>query len=508
MFKPSNINQQWALRPLLVLIIFVIIKSNSFSQQQYNLVPNYSFENYTICPDTFNAPPPLPWYIPTFNNSYGTYLNACSTIGGVPANLFGFPSFQYSHTGDAYIGLDMLNSPSGVDSRTYVQTKLKDSLKSNHYYYTEFYANRTNCARFACNNISMAITKSHIWADTTNLQTSLHVINANAQVYNYGNPIITDTLNWVKVSAVYKAQGGEQYITLGNFKKHTQTNYITANPTNPSFQTSYYFDDISIIPLDSFNLNADAGRDTAIHIGDSAFIGSLTNGLDSIKWQILNTNGTIDSIRPGFWVHPLVNTCYVVTQTVNGYTSSDTVCVTVQPLPLKFISFTTTPAPPKEGNVKLDWVTANEINVSHFYIQRSTNGKDFTIIGKEKAENKTLNNYSFVDEEPNEGVNYYKIVSVDKDGKTLFSEVRELIINHSPLNTISVYPNPAKSSVKVNCETARRIDILNVQGQCLISKNVFTSNNIVETGGLTKGIYLVRITTNNGKMVSSKLIVE
>jgi hypothetical protein len=48
-------------------------------------------------------------------------------------------------------------------------------------------------------------------------------------------------------------------------------------------------------------------------------------------------------------------------------------------------------------NVAVNWTTANEINVSHFNIQRSSNGKDFINIGKVKANNKNYNEYSFTD---------------------------------------------------------------------------------------------------------------
>ena len=109
-------------------------------------------------------------------------------------------------------------------------------------------------------------------------------------------------------------------------------------------------------------------------------------------------------------------------------------------------------------------------------------------------------------------VNYARTLYNSLTHKTIVFENKcgSAILTPVKLETpvVTLHPNPAKSSVKVKCENARRIDIFNVQGQCLVSKNVFASNNILETRGLTKGIYLVRITTDKGKIVSSKLIVE
>jgi hypothetical protein len=318
-----------------LVVCFFLLSSNVFSQ--YNLVPNYSFESYRICPTNTNDSIPAPWYEPT-NGLGAAYANACSTDKNVSVPRNAYTGFQYAKTGNAYTGIFFMNQPN-INGRNYIQVKLIDFLRSSKCYYVEFYVNHTNWNTIACNNISMAITKNQIWADT--IIDPYGVIPYNAQIFNYGNPIIKDTLNWVKVSGIYTAQGGEQYITLGNFKKDNQTNYISLPP--PAGFTyngaGYYIDDVSVIPLDSMPLKADAGKDTSIaNIGDSVFIGSLTNGITNITWY--NSLGKIINTQaPGFYVKPSVSTFYIVEQTVCGYTSRDTVNVAVGTVPLKFISY-------------------------------------------------------------------------------------------------------------------------------------------------------------------------
>jgi len=474
---------------------------------QTNLVANPSFEILTSCPPPGRLEVCVPWINPTTSISTA-YLsgvfNKCSSSGccGVPSNIYG-TGYQFARTGNGYASGFFLQALGG-NIRNYSQVPLIDSLKSGHCYYVEFYVNLVNRSAYACNNLGLYISKT---APTFNPG---QIIAVNPQIINYGNKIIRDTLNWIKVSGVYVAQGGEQYITIGNFKTDAQTDtLITHNPLSANC-AQYNIDDVSVIPLDSMPLKADAGRDTTIHIGDSAFIGSYTNGIDTVKWQVINTNGTIDSIRPGFWVHPLVNTCYVLTQTVNGYTSSDTVCVSVQTVPLKMINYKLLMI--NDRQVENRWTTANEINVSHFYVQRSTNGRAFVIIHKEQANNQALNNYSFIDETPNEGVNYYKIVSVDKDGKTSFSEVRQIIISKEQL-AISIYPNPAKDFISVVGKSIKEIQIINQLGQ-VVYKEIATGTNlrndatIINIKNLNKGLYVVQITTAKGEVKNAKLIVE
>ncbi len=387
-----------------------------------------------------------------------------------------------------------------------MQVKLTDSLKNGSYYSCEYYVNRTEGTQYGCNNIAMLITKTAVKVDIANFPYG--VLPANPQIVNYGNPVISDTMNWVKVSGIFKAQGGEQYLTLGNFKYDTQTIF---KPFQPSgyYGATYLIDDVSVIPLDSMPLKADAGRDTTISIGDSVFIGSYTNGIDTIQWQILNTVTTIDSLRPGFWVHPLVNTCYVLTQTVNGYTSSDTVCITVKPLPLKFMNYALRQT--QGDKVENLWTTANEINVSHFNIQRSINGRDFTTIAKVVTNNKSFNEYSFMDNGQLSTVDrrlYYRIESIDKDGYKDYSEVRQIAMGNGQL-AISVYPNPAKDFITIDCKGAKEFKIIDYLGRLVTHKKIINYQlSIINVQDFAKGMYIVQIVTDKGEVLNKKLLVD
>jgi hypothetical protein len=58
---------------------------------------------------------------------------------------------------------------------------------------------------------------------------------------NPGNPVIQDTLNWVKVSGCYLAQGGEEYLTIGNFFDNANTQITAGNGSS-----YYYVDDVLV----------------------------------------------------------------------------------------------------------------------------------------------------------------------------------------------------------------------------------------------------------------------
>ncbi|GEM_PF-2690666 len=86
-------------------------------------------------------------------------------------------------------------------------------------------------------------------------------------------------------------------------------------------------------------------------------------------------------------------------------------------LPVEMLSFDG--ASTLSGN-KLDWVTASETNSKHFEILRSWDGEIFTSLGEVAAQGNSniKTNYSFLDKNPANGINYYKLKQIDLDGKS------------------------------------------------------------------------------------------
>jgi hypothetical protein len=496
-----------------VLCCFCYLMFNIKCWCQMNLVPNASFEQFTDCPNnssfaTGKFGKPNIWYKP--DQRTAAYFNRCTNNqprDGVPYNFLGGGiNYQQPRTGDAYLAMFYYNQ----NGNNYIQTRFNDSLKAGKKYYGEYYVSLANTMLKGCDNIAMLFTKQVIYADTTNYPS---LLQANPQIVSYGNPIVTDTMGWVKISGIFTAQGGEQYLTLGNFKLASQTQFIQIAPFGTGYNgAAYYVDDVAVYNLDSFNLKADAGRDTTITVGDSVFIGSYTNGIDTLQWQNQSTSAVINTQAPGFWVKPLTHTCYVLTQTVNGYTSSDTVCVTVQPLPLTMVQYQLLLV--NEKQVLNNWHTANEVNVSHYQIQRSVDSRNFETIGTAAAKNWASNEYSFVDElkvkDQQPKTLYYRIVGVDKDGKKTFSVVKSLELKVKSGDGISIYPNPVKEVINIYSQKGiKELSLYNTLGQ-LKKQEKFSSstNTILWRIEEAKGVYLIKVKTLDNTNHYQKIVVE
>jgi hypothetical protein len=115
-------------------------------------------------------------------------------------------------------------------------------------------------------------------------------------------------------------------------------------------------------------------------------------------------------------------------------------------LPLNWLSFK---AEKNSNSIKLIWQTAEEENTDRFEIDRKGNDNSWEIIGRKKSNNNVLNRYEFIDNTPLTPINYYRIRSVDMDGKISYSNVISVNFNNS-YDGISIIPNPVSGS-SFNC---------------------------------------------------------
>ncbi|UEG49589.1 T9SS type A sorting domain-containing protein [Ferruginibacter lapsinanis] len=119
------------------------------------------------------------------------------------------------------------------------------------------------------------------------------------------------------------------------------------------------------------------------------------------------------------------------------------------------------------GYNALRWITVNEQKTDHFEMLRSSDGITYQNIGKLTAShNRNGYIYTFADNAMPDGINYYKIKTVNKDGTYELSEIRK-INNSSATFSLSVRPNPAKNNITVSVTNAE-----NGNGKFIITDGV------------------------------------
>jgi hypothetical protein len=173
-------------------------------------------------------------------------------------------------------------------------------------------------------------------------------------------------------------------------------------------------------------------------------------------------------------------------------------------VPLRLFSFSGV----LQNNVtKLNWQTSNEINTKDFIIERSSDGINFSAIGKVNANNLSAitNSYDYADNEPSQGVNYYRLKMEDKDEKFTYSNIVEVYLDK--LYSVSVSPVPAHDVVTIKgAENFTEVQFMDVSGR--ITKQFGKMpNNIFPVTDLGKGIYFIKLTSKNNSRLL-KMIKE
>ncbi len=220
-----------------------------------NLVFNGSFEEYRFCPKRVDAVGILinvdGWYQPTKGSA--DYFNTCgSRECGVPKNKLGE---QLPHDGEGYCGIYCSKN----DYREYLQTRLRRKLRAGDSIRLTFFVSLSEQSTGAVATLGGLFTKEDIY-DTVRsillhkeyetLSDDIFQVIATTytpQVMNPPDVPLTDTRNWQCVTGIFVADGGEQYITLGNFNTAERSGYVEPDSLVQLLPGSYYYiDDVFV----------------------------------------------------------------------------------------------------------------------------------------------------------------------------------------------------------------------------------------------------------------------
>jgi hypothetical protein len=146
------------------------------------------------------------------------------------------------------------------------------------------------------------------------------------------------------------------------------------------------------------------------------------------------------------------------------------------------------------------WTTTSEQNSDKFVVERSLDNRNFTPIGEvtSRATNgnsSTPINYSFVDANPVQGKQYYRLQMVDRGGRTTQSQIVTLRRGGGKIEIVDVRPNPTTGIVYFNVLGANanvNVAIRDVSGKEVIRKGLVQSNSFsVDMSKLANGMYLL-----------------
>lgn len=184
-------------------------------------------------------------------------------------------------------------------------------------------------------------------------------------------------------------------------------------------------------------------------------------------------------------------------------TTNCTNCSTA--LPVTYAYFR---AQPLSKGIQLEWQTTNELNHSHYVVERSANAIDFFPISGPVIDPFGSRNgsklYRFTDREVGQGTFYYRLKQVDSNGPIDYSKILAVSLDdqHSVLR---LYPNPVSDQLQIRFETEHTglidIELSDISGKKWLTqagnKTQTKYTQTLDVNTLPKGIYLVTIRLGN-----------
>ncbi len=169
------------------------------------------------------------------------------------------------------------------------------------------------------------------------------------------------------------------------------------------------------------------------------------------------------------------------------------------PLPLTWVSLA---AQAVKNGILLQWSTAAEFNTKELFIQRSADGEHWLNIGDLPAGSGTgTYDYQYTDNSPGKGVNYYRIMELDLDGKDGYSPIVLVAVKGNP-NGLTLFPNPVTNGVlNIRLQQAARVSLYTIGGLPVLTEELTGGQNQLDLHNLPKGIYNLRIEKRSYKII-------
>jgi hypothetical protein len=254
-------------------------------------------------------------------------------------------------------------------------------------------------------------------------------------------------------------------ITLDGGAVQTCTSGAVNLPVSDAAGTDYYFS------ISGITIPANTYFKTAL----SLTIGSATGSTNNVLLSAFQINGTL---APAGTV-----------------------------LPVKFSAFE---AKSLSNGVALNWSVGSEANVNGYTIEKSNDGRSFSKIGFVAADGN--NSYSFVDAQGAGAISYYRIRSVDNDGKINFSSI-VIMKGGKAAIVLKAFPSPFINKLSVQHGTATAGSLISIAAEDgRILKSVIpalgTQQTDIDLTTAKAGLYLVRYKNGNGQVETLKILKQ
>lgn len=174
----------------------------------------------------------------------------------------------------------------------------------------------------------------------------------------------------------------------------------------------------------------------------------------------------------------------------------------------------------KEKEVTVEWTSLTEINNSHYTLDKSTDGQNWTLVEEVTGAGFSQSpiRYQVTDRVEQEQTTYYRLTQTDYNGNSELMGITDAGCSPSaqPIS-VSVYPNPAEDVVTVEVTSGNQsgdgtVYITDLQGR-RVAEQLFACKQglnyvTVNRNQLAAGAYLLQVNVNGINLPASQLILK
>jgi hypothetical protein len=182
------------------------------------------------------------------------------------------------------------------------------------------------------------------------------------------------------------------------------------------------------------------------------------------------------------------------------------------------VTFTSVRANRQNRDILVEWKVENELNIHHYEVEKSADGRNFTKVNEQAARGNGSGSiqYNWLDTNPWDGDNYYRIRSIGVGGEVKLSQVVKVNMQKLP-SSITVFPNPVREDGMVYISLENKpagiyqVNLYNNEGQTIVQRTLNhpggnSSFSIELDKFIAHGNYLLKITGNDNVGLAFKLV--
>lgn len=358
-------------------------------------------------------------------------------------------------------------------------------------------------------NSSGATVGTEFTFNLTSITLFPRLANWRADFYNINSTQTTSSfINTIRPIVMLAVDLSQLGITTSNYTQVTQLVYTTSGQSDPAFvafnepsvnlptrlgisaQPTIYQTNQVLNPsfqvrlLNSFNqpiLQPNVAITVTVESGNGQVAGTLTqytdaNGIAFFHDLSLNGNNT--------------HTLRFSSSSLSPVISAPLIYSTL--LPLNWVSFS---GQQKSSVIQLNWNTSQEQQTFDFIIERSSNSQQWKAIGHLAAAGSTqgIKSYSWNDQQPLAGSNFYRIVQRDQNGRHTSSKIIKVQYSQESAALVSVVSNPVIGGrLQVEMSGPGTIQLFTSSGALILTKALPGGRSTVSLDIQPAGIYYLK----------------